>query len=242
MISKKVIYIIGLAILISVAYTLFHYSSDIKIKLSNPYNDCCDEKNVKKDKIWGIDLSHHQKTIDWEVLVKKNRPDFIYLKATEGSTHHDAKYKRYLKKSREFDIPVGAYHFFSYQSRGKLQAQSFIKFANIRKGDLYPVLDVEFCKNMKNSDWIITEIKQFCKEIEKELGVKPIIYCEFDYFKKYLIKDFKEYNYWISDLYREPRCEYVFWQYTDKGQVNGIGKIDKNKFHDSKDLNDYIMN
>lgn len=34
--------------------------------------------------IWGIGISHHQKSIDWDMLVNQNRPDFIFMKFTEG--------------------------------------------------------------------------------------------------------------------------------------------------------------
>lgn len=146
-----------------------------------------------------------------------------------------------MKKTRELGIPVGAYHFFSYQSNGKLQAENFIKNAKLTFGDIYPVLDVEFRKNMKDKTWIIREIKSFCNEIKNEYGVYPIIYCECDYYNKYLKNDFSNYNYWISDLYREPRCEYVIWQYTDKGLVHGIGKIDNNRFHKDKNITDFLL-
>lgn len=191
--------------------------------------------------VWGIDISHHQKSVLWDTLVLRNKPDFIFLKATEGSTHVDSKYAAYQKKSREYKIPVGAYHFFSYQTSGKTQAANFIKHANLKKGDLIPVLDVEFRKNMQTKEWNIAEIKAFCKEIKQKYGVNPIIYCECDYYKKYLQKDFDDYHYWISDLYREPRCNYVFWQYTDKGLVHGIGKIDNNRLHPNKKLSDFKL-
>jgi len=190
---------------------------------------------------WGIDISHHQKSVDWELLVEKNKPDFIFLKATEGSSHTDSKYSEYAAEAREQEIPVGAYHFFSYNSSGKQQAKKFIKKARLSEGDLHPVLDVEFRKNMKNRKWIIAEISSFCKEIKKEYGVNPIIYCEYDYYKKYLKDDFGDFNYWISDFYREPRCKYVFWQYTDKGRVEGIGNIDNNRMNESEKLEDYIL-
>ena len=79
--------------------------------------------------VWGIDISHHQKNVDWNEMSKR-KPDFIFLKATEGSTHVDTKYKSYKKSADKFDIPTGAYHFFSYQSDGESQANHFIKTAN----------------------------------------------------------------------------------------------------------------
>jgi len=29
--------------------------------------------------VWGIDISHHQSNIDWNKLVKHNKPEFVFL-------------------------------------------------------------------------------------------------------------------------------------------------------------------
>lgn len=190
----------------------------------------------------GLDLSHHQRHIDWELLTLENKPAFIFFKATEGTTHQDSRYHNHIKEAQERDILVGAYHFFSYSSPGKSQAQNFIRTSRLQNGNLYPVLDVEFRRNMPSDSWIISNIKAFCKEIEKEYGVKPIIYCECDYYKKYLRKDFSDYAYWISDMYLAPRCNWILWQYTDKAKISGIkGGVDKNRVHPEINLLDYIL-
>jgi lysozyme len=193
------------------------------------------------ESIWGIDISHHQTKINWNNLVEQNKPDFIFLKCTEGITHQDSKYKEYKKKAQQYDILVGAYHFFSYQTSGKAQAENFIKHAKLTNGDLIPVLDLEYVKNRKSYKNKIGEIKAFCKKIKSEYGVNPIIYCECDYKQSVLGPDFDHFTFWISDLYREPRCDYVFWQYTDKGNVTGIGNIDNNKLKDGLPLEDYLL-
>ena len=230
-------------------YISYRNGSTIKRNLIKTYkeylghinNSSFDKNKENGDFIWGIDISHHQRSVDWKVLIEKNKPDFIFLKATEGSTHIDTKYSDHLKKSRQHSIPVGAYHFFSYQSSGKSQAQNFIRNAKLIKGDIYPVLDVEFTKGMKDKSWMIREIQLYCDEIKKEYGVHPIIYCEYDYYIKYLDKDFKDFAYWISDLYQEPKHDYLFWQYTISGLVHGIGRIDNNKLNKKKNLNNFLL-
>ena len=204
----------------------------------------CKKMFATKDKskfIWGIDISHHQKEIDYDELLSENRPTFVILKSTEGKSHIDDAYAERLKKFRTLNIPVGAYHFFSYDVGGKLQAKNFIKTANLQKGDLIPVLDVEFIGAKKKSDkWIVGEIKSFCELVEAEYGVKPIIYCEYDYYRKYLKEEFSDYQYWISDFYREPSCKYVMWQY-DILHVEGVGNIDNNKLADGVRLEDLML-
>jgi lysozyme len=195
-------------------------------------------ENIKPGNIWGVDLSHHQRQIDWHRLTTKQKPDFIFLKATEGSSHIDSRYTHYRQQARNHRIPVGAYHFFSYTSPGLAQAKHFIQTAQLQPGDLLPVLDVEYRNKMNRKQWIHDEIAAFCREIKKEYGVDPIIYCECAYYQQYLSRDFTDFHYWISDLRRQPRCNYLIWQYTANGLVEGIGPIDNSRLRDGATLTD----
>lgn len=119
--KNKLIKLSVLLIFLSVVSISYCNSSTIKRSLIKTYkeyfgnnnNSPIDKNKEDRDFIWGIDISHHQRSVDWKVLVEKNKPDFIFLKATEGSTHSDTKYSDHLKNSGKFAIPVGAYHFFS---------------------------------------------------------------------------------------------------------------------------------
>jgi lysozyme len=86
----------------------------------------------------------------------------------------------------------------------------------------------------------VKEIKSFCEVVKDKYGVEPIIYCEYDYYRKYLKEEFSEYQYWISDFFREPRCKYVMWQY-DILHVEGVGSIDNNRLAEGVRLEDLIM-
>ena len=187
--------------------------------------------------IWGLDISHHQKEVDWSAFTKKSKPDFIFFKATEGVTHEDTKYKEYIQKSRESGILSGAYHFFSYQTKGKDQALHFLAYANLQAGDLYPVLDVEFKTKMPADEIVSREILAYLQTIEDSLKIKPIIYCECAFYERFLKNHLKgEYTMWISDFWAEPKCDWRFWQYTHKYKMTGIsGNVDRNYFNGSRD-------
>src|SRR5690606_28524476 len=88
-------------------------------------------------------------------------PDFIYFKATEGSTHRDTKYSDNRTQAKKHGIVSGAYHFFSYTSPGLLQAMHFIRTAKPKKGDLPPVLDVEWKKPMPSVNAVVREVTNF---------------------------------------------------------------------------------
>lgn len=195
----------------------------------------------RSGKYWGIDISHHQRHVDWQKLVDENKPDFIYLKSTEGSSHVDTRFHEYYRKSRKEGIPTGAYHFFSYRTDGVSQAQNYIRQTRLEAGDLYPVLDVEYRKKMKPKAWIVKEMKAFCREIRKEYGVDPIIYCACNFYREYLKDDFSHYKLWICDYRNEPACGWVIWQYTETGPVKGIGKVDNNRLNRRYRLSEIIL-
>ena len=196
------------------------------------------------EKVWGIDISHHQKNVNWNKMTDK-KPSFIFLKATEGSTHTDKQYKQYKKESEKLEIITGAYHFFSYSSSGSKQAKHFLSTAKLQEGNLLPVLDCEFKRNMPKKENVTRELLSFIEAVEAELGVSPIIYCECSYYNKYLKAELNGRSpLWISNFYREPKCNYVFWQKTDGFRHPAfIGTVDYNTFSGNpSDMKKYVLN
>lgn len=189
-----------------------------------------------EEQVFGLDLSHHQQHINWDKVLE-NPPHFIVFKTTEGSSHIDTKYKKYHKEAKENGILVGGYHFFSYQSSGEKQAKHFLKHLNLEKGDIIPVLDVEFSKKMNSDAWIKENIEEFINTIENEKGVKPIVYCEIAYYNRFLKEKYgSDIHLWLSDFRNKPKNHFVFWQKTDKYKQTGIrGTVDYNLFNGTKE-------
>ena len=98
---KKIILILTIVVFATV--TIFYFSF---YKKNN-------RPKVAHNGSWGIDISHHQKNVDFDKLVKENKPAFVFLKSTEGKSHKDVAYTDRLNKFRELGIPVGGYHFFN---------------------------------------------------------------------------------------------------------------------------------
>lgn len=201
------------------------YKSEITNAISN---------NESSILVWGIDISHHQNNINWNAM-KQRKPHFIFLKATEGTTHKDTKYKEYKKKAESLNIITGAYHFYSYSSTGAEQAREFIRFAQLKKGNLPYVLDAEYRGKMPPASQVTRELLSFIKTIRNKTGQDPIIYCDYDYYKQYLKGKIKgRYFLWICDYRREPSCNYKFWQKTDKYKHPSCkSKLDYNIFNGS---------
>ena len=70
-------------------------------------------------------VSSYQGEINWRVLSSQNI-SFVFIKATEGSSFVDKNFAYNFQEAQKTSLSVGAYHFFSYDSEGKTQAENFI--------------------------------------------------------------------------------------------------------------------
>lgn len=194
--------------------------------------------------VWGIDLSHHQGNINWNLLTKR-KPHFIFLKATEGTTHIDPKYPEYKRYATQHSIKTGSYHFFNFFKDGRTQAHFFCQVANVQKGELPPVLDVEINPyQMPPREQVTSEIMDFINTMKSKTGVTPIIYCNRRFYNMFLKNQLSlDHPLWICDYRNKPDQNWVFWQKTDKHKIPGIkGHVDLNLFNGSKeDLEKWLI-
>ena len=206
---------------------------------------CSGPRPASAYEVWGIDVSRHQQGLDWKTLCEHEKPHFAFLKATEGTLIQDPSYGRHRRHLDEQGILCGAYHFFGHRTSGKEQARHFIRTANLKKGNLYPVLDVEPHKFFKDPEKLVREVHAFCTEIKREYGVYPIIYSSSNFYKRYLQTDFpeKSYHIWIADYSNIPDIGWQFWQHTDNHAIRGHAKgIDRNVFTGTVgDLDKFIL-
>ena len=194
--------------------------------------------------VQGVDVSHYQGDIDWEVLQMQNI-DFAYIKATEGSSHVDEKFEENWKNASKTSLKIGAYHFFSFDSEGENQAENYIRIVGNLEGKLIPVIDVEYYgdkfRNPPEKEKVVKELKDMFTCLEQEYGVKPMLYTTNTVYRKYLKGefDFDEYPLWIRDVYFTPEItikdDWTIWQYSDSSVLKGYKGdekyIDVNVFH-----------
>ena len=208
----------------------------------------------KNDSTIGVDVSSYQANIDMNKLKEQNI-QFIYIKATEGSKAQDNTFEKNWDNAKKAGLLSGAYHFFSFDSEGKTQAENFINTVDDNmKGRLIPAVDVEYYGDKKENppkkEDVVRELKVFLNALEKEYGVKPIIYSGAEIYDKYLKGEFDEYKKWISSFYTPLSWNYkddwYIWQYLNKGELEGYSGgekyIDLNIFNKDKKLEDLIVN
>ena len=192
--------------------------------------------------IHGIDISHHQSTINWK-LVKEMQDDgvqleFAFIKATEGSFTVDNRYRRNWVEAKEAGMVRGAYHFFIPTRSGAAQAKNFIETVLIEEGDMAPVLDVE--KSMGKSATNIQEgVREWLNIVEEQYGMRPIIYSNVYFYETYLAGAFDDYPLWVAHYFADgkPRIQrdWAVWQHSESGRVNGIKtNVDFNVFSGGK--------
>jgi lysozyme len=175
--------------------------------------------------IKGLDVSHHQKEIDWPTVAAQNKYSFVFIKATEGHDFTDDDFLRNWKDAKENGITVGAYHFFSARSSGTEQAEFFIATVPKEDGTLPPVIDIEISLS-RDKETIRKEIKDMSMHLENYYHKKPILYITYDIYNAYIKEgDFSENKIWIRDIVKPPTLQgrdWTFWQYSNRGRIDGI--------------------
>jgi lysozyme len=180
---------------------------------------------------FGIDISHHQGKIDWEELMIAQGFDsvvrFVYCKATEGASFIDSRWEENRTTLNEMNIPNGAYHFFSPKSPPRPQVDHFLSVWKKGDIDLPPVLDVE-SEGFSDND-LKAKMKIWLEEVEKQTGMRPVIYTSLHFFETKFTNDFNDYKFWIAAYSRKPACiedgRVIHWQYSDAGQLPGIDEL-----------------
>lgn len=187
--------------------------------------------------ILGIDVSRYQHHIHWPYVTamedQGRRLQFVFIKATEGTTWTDPHFTENWLQSRQHGMARGAYHFYNPDSDAVRQFMHFVNHVRLDSGDLPPVLDVETTGRASKKQ-IREGLRCWLEQAEAHYGIKPLIYTNVDFYMRYLAGHFDHYPLWVAH-YGAPkpriRRSWTFWQYSQEGRVNGIiSYVDFNAF------------
>ena len=186
----------------------------------------------------GIDISHHQGTINWSETAKDPKAGYVYIKATEGRDHVDDTYAFNVREARRYGLKVGAYHFFRPNVSAADQFRNFTGIVDKKKQDLIPLVDVEVTGGVAVSTMLV-RLEELLQMLTREYGVKPLIYTGRNFYNKYIgpYSQFKGYKFMIAQYTTDEPVlmnddDYVIWQYTGHGSIRGIrGSVDQSCFH-----------
>lgn len=182
-------------------------------------------QDVVKGRIFGIDVSHHNGTMQWEEVVGKG-VRFAYVKATQGAGYHDGQFAANwsaLKTLGQSATPVlrGAYHFMSAVDAPEQQAANYLnKVGVLGPSDLPPCLDLESdiqrvygpgshdAQGNNIDRWaslgsaeIVRRVKVWLVAVEKATGKKPVIYTSTVWWNARIGSDatLSGYKLWLAD-------------------------------------------
>jgi len=196
----------------------------------------------------GIDVSHHQKIIDWERVAADTCVKFVYIKATEGSTYIDSLYDINIMGARSCGIPAGSYHYLTSASAIKSQFANFSSKAVAEMQDLLPMIDVEE-EGVKgwSREQLQDSLALFVKLCENYYGKAPLIYSYSKFYNQYLAPTFNKYHLFIakyspSEPVVDGAGEHNLWQHNDQGIVDGIPtSVDLDMFAPTTTLQDILL-
>lgn len=208
---------------------------------------------IKPYPVRGVDVSHYQGDIDWNVIESQNI-SFAFIKATEGSGYVDDCFSRNWENVSKTSILAGAYHFFSFDSAPSAQASLYIETVGSLLGKLPPVVDVEYYGNKESNppdkDAVTAALQEFLSLLEAHYHTKPVIYTTYSVYDRYIKGIFDDYPLWIRNVYYTPSLDvgsnWTFWQYSDTGKLSGYTGdepcIDLNVFRGSMKELEFFIN
>lgn len=214
-------------------------------------------QNRTDKSLFGIDINEYTQNVNFTVLA--TTIDFLYLRSSgsaSGRFRVDKKFIEFAQKSRDFKIPVGAYHFGvpSYDvTTADSQCDEFINilqqgFGTKDYGDLFPVLDLEVPTDKSISTTaVIRWIERFRKRFEDKTRRRLMLYTGVFFVQLYdnfFIPNegypLKNMPLWIALYTAIPGNPSVppdvggwtrwrIWQYSESAQVGGVGNpVDAN--------------
>jgi lysozyme len=103
------------------------------------------------------------------------------------------------------------------------------------------VLDIEVLDGIA-PEVMVQEAKIWLEQVEKQLGVKPIIYTNQHFFERHLAGHFDDYPLWIARYSTDKPSlnsgkQWDIWQFSNEGCVDGISKkVDLNVFPGTSEM------
>ena len=185
--------------------------------------------------IHGIDISHYQGQVFWEVIGENSKMAYVYIKASEGGDRIDPRYERNIQLAHQYGLKVGSYHFFRPKTNLTKQLENFMTQCRPGDQDLIPMIDVETKSGLSTSEFR-DSLTKFITLVEEAYKQKPLIYTFTNFYNAHMQGAIDGYPLMIAQYNAvEPELkdgrDITMWQYTGKGRINGInGFVDKSRF------------
>lgn len=186
-----------------------------------------------------IDISHHQASVDF-AKVKASGVVGVILKATEGSTIRDKTYADRKKAALDAGLPVASYHFMRPGNIDQQMAHFLTTVKPIKgervildhEDDKVPLSDLVKMTQILMADPADLQVTIYSGHlIKQQLGNKhdDVLALTSLWLAQYTTGEPS----WPTGTWPH----WTLWQYSDSGQVPGVGpgSCDRNHFNGSKE-------
>ena len=220
-------------------------SNCTNIEINSKKDDKSQEFKLNKiEVLTGIDVSEHQKIIDWDA-VKKSGIAFAIIRCGYGKddpSQDDKMFARNVAECERLNIPYGIY-LYSYAldiEGAKSEAAHALRLISGHNPELGIWFDMEDAdgyklrNGMPSNNTLVEMCITFC-EIMKDNGYKTGVYANLNWLMNQLNDSRLDiYDKWVAQW--NSTCDYtkkyIMWQYTSDGTVEGIeGRVDMNKYY-----------
>ena len=186
----------------------------------------------------GIDVSEHQGEIDWQA-VAGDGIDFAIIRvgrrgAAEGEVGEDEFFAQNMAGAREAGLDVGAYFFSQAVNEQEAIEEADFVIARLKGRELaYPVVydhepveGVEGRADDLSVEQMTANAKAFCDRIAAA-GYPAMVYGNAADLARYSLKELSDYGIWFAEYgstIPSRLGRFSIWQYTNEGEVAGIGR------------------
>lgn len=186
----------------------------------------------------GIDVSSHQKNIDWQA-VKDDGIEFAFIRlgnrgATEGELYLDEQFTANLEGARQVGMPIGVYFFSQAVDEAEALEEAEFVLAHLEGIELeYPVVfdhepvTISGTAGRANSitrEQLTANAEVFCERIQSA-GYRTMLYGNKKDIAKYKPETVESNEIWFAEYdvgIPTGQFDFVMWQYSNTGQVAGI--------------------
>lgn len=189
--------------------------------------------------VFGIDVSHHNGTIDWE-QVRRDGKEFVIMKCQyEAQSHRiDETFEYNYCEAGKYGIARGVYIYIARASMADPEADANSLLKHLRRRPLeYGIwLDLEDRSVEEKGKSYIRDLAYIYADIFHQAGYYVGIYSNKDWYTRLIHDDLKkDFDFWIARYPKHDTGTYnrtsnlkpspsvaVAWQYSSKGNVAGI--------------------
>ncbi len=196
----------------------------------------------------GVDVSFANGQIDWEKA--KQHIDFAIIRCGFGMNQEDqddVQYHRNVQECIRLKIPFGIY-LYSYatnEEKAKSEAEHVLRliknYANQLEMHIWYDIEDEIQANLTREE-LKKIIEAFCSKIEEQ-GYTVGIYANNSWLRNKIDSSVQnQYKIWsagygknngeVNESAKYEHKNVVMWQYTSQGQIEGMGRCDKNLYYE----------